>query len=131
MGRLRPPKNTGKWRVANPDPVINYDNEPPVFSFSYLQKSYGVKDCSQTQKAHLVDTLSDMGCRTWKDLKHLDRHKGGYEKIEELRHKLPEKFKEATPIAFRFSGMAPMIGVRVDEKFYLIWIDANMVLYKH
>ena len=107
MSRLKQPKQRGKGHVASPEPVVNFDNDYPVFSFSYLQKNYGIKDCSPQDKARLADKLADLSCLTWKELKCLDRHKGGFEQIKELQQNLPGKFKEAIPIAFRFSGMAP------------------------
>ncbi len=39
--------------------------------------------------------------------------------------------EDVTFIAFRFSGMKPMVGYRVDGMFHIIWFDCTFNLYDH
>ena len=131
MGKIKKSPPIGKGRIAKPEDVAPPDEEYPEFSFIHVQKGYDVRDCTQEDRAHLAATLSDMSKRTWKELKNLDRHKGGFELIRQLESELPKKWQGSIPMAFRFSRMKPVIGVRDRQVFHIIWIDPKMKKYKH
>ena len=108
------------------------DDKHPKFSLELVQPGFDVRDCKdRNDRGNLMMTLSDMSKMPWFEIKRLDRHKKGFETIEELRERLPQKLRDMTPIAFRFSDMKPVIGVRVEDVFYIVWIDHDMKLYKH
>lgn len=131
MGKIRKSLLVGKGHIAEPEDIGTSDDAFPEFSLTYVRKGFDVRDCTQEDRAHLAATLSDLSKRTWKELKTLHRHKGGFEIIRQLAPELPEKWQGALPIAFRFSGMKPVIGVRDRQVFHIIWIDPAMKKYRH
>jgi hypothetical protein len=60
--------------------------------------------------------------------------KQGYEKIPHVRIRagIPPAITEDVDIlAFRFCGKAPMVGFRLDEVFFVVWLDRGFTLYDH
>jgi hypothetical protein len=58
----------------------------------------------------------------------------GCEKIarDAIRRPIPPGVTEdVTFLAFRFHGMKPMVGYRVNEMFHIIWFDRDFTLYDH
>jgi hypothetical protein len=54
-----------------------------------------------------------------------------------LLHKPQGKIPNQVPedvskfIAIRFDGKRPMVGVRIKNIFYVIWLDRDFTLYAH
>lgn len=107
------------------------DDMAPEFSLSHVRPGFSPKDCERDERAALMTTLQDISSRTWGEIKKLHRHKGGFEQLPQLRDRLPPAWRDSMPIAFRFLGMAPVIGVRVRQTFHILWVDAKMRLYRH
>ena len=109
----------------------NTNNGFPAFSFTYLDKDFSFKHCTNEEKDALLKRLEIMSKMTWNDIINTPKHGNGIENINELKDKLPPKWKGTTPKAFRFYGMKPVIGVRDGRIFHIIWIDREGKLYKH
>jgi len=106
----------------------------PKFSFEKMVSSHSVSECEREEKAALADTLYKLGQMTWAEIMRADRHKSGCEIISSERIKAPGKHAitpDSNILAFRFSGMKPMIGYRLDETFYVVWLDRAFNVYEH
>lgn len=108
--------------------------ERPKFSFAYLDKDYCLSKCTKDEKAALADKLHQLSQLSWLDINNAARHGQGYEKINRtsIKGRIPPSLTEDVNIlAFRFFGKAPMVGYRVAEVFYIVWLDRQFVLYDH
>jgi hypothetical protein len=115
---------------------VSPDQQPPIFCLRYLDNDddFCLRECDKDQKAALVDTLHRLSQITWTQLKSIDRHKMGFEKITQkaIRGRIPPHItEEVVFIAFRFWAMAPMVGYRNGAIFHIIWLDRKFRLYKH
>lgn len=109
-------------------------SKKPIFSFQHLQAEYCISHCTKEQKLVFVDKLRILGQLSWGQIWNVNRHKLGCEKIatDAINVGLPAFIKEdVTLLAFRFAGMAPMIGYREDNIFHIVWLDRNFKVYNH
>ena len=124
-------------RIAPPPPLPNtpnYDLEPPVFCFRYLDKTHGLDSCDKDEKAALVSTLYKLSQLSWRELRLAPRHRVGYEIINRnsFRVPIPKHITEDVDlIAFRFSGLKPMVGYRNEAIFHIVWLDRSFEVYDH
>ncbi|MFB2921939.1 hypothetical protein [Aerosakkonema funiforme] len=110
------------------------EQQPPLFSLRYINKDYSLSQCTKDEKAAFADTLDRLSQLTWNQIKASPRHGLGYEKIERnsINSSIPTHIKDDVNfIAFRFCGMAPMVGYRDGAVFYIIWLDRDFTLYPH
>lgn len=129
---VRPSK--GK-RIAAIEPV-DYDSSVPMFSLERIQPGgYCFSNLPQDQKAFFGEAIYRRRQITWKDIKNLDRHGLGCEKIARtsIKAPIPGFIKDDFDLflAFRFNGLRPMVGYRVRDVFYVLWFDHNFTLYPH
>ena len=118
------------------DSSPNYDLMPPLFSLERVQqKGYCLSDLCQTDKAAFAQAIFKRRQIPWSDIKKLNKHALGFEKIVKSAIKTPippfitdeiEHF-----LAFRFQGLKPMVGYRQKNIFVVLWFDQNFTLYKH
>jgi len=135
MGHPKSQKNTlPKIADRNADDT---DKLPPLFSFRLLVKhsDYSFDSLEKEHKVALSNTLYRLSQYKWSELRHIDRHGKGYEKIDRdsLRFTLPDGVTdECEIIAFRFCDKAPMLGYRsVEGIFYIIAFDTKFKAYTH
>lgn len=131
---IKPPSVKKGKRLAAPEPPIDSGREPPAFCFRYAARGYKILDCNRDQKAALSVTLHQLTERTWNELISIGRHKRGCEKITrgQLKIPVPEHITEEVSLwAFRFCGMAPIIGYRSGRIFHIICIDPSLSAYDH
>lgn len=99
-----------------------------------MSRDFCLSKCDKAEKAAFADTLHKLSQLTWSQLKQLDRHKLGYEKISRgvLKAGIPPHLKDDVDfIAFRFDGKKAMVGYRDEHVFHVIWLDRTFTLYKH
>lgn len=134
--QIKKPKKSVKGRRYNyPIP----DNTPsiqdrPVFSFHYLQESHCISRCNTEQKLSFVEKMRLLSKLTWNQIRSAPRHGLGSEKIPRDRFLVPIPSYIANDevfIAFRFYHLAPMIGIRRDQIFHIIWFDKDFNVYNH
>ncbi|MDE1491932.1 hypothetical protein [Xenorhabdus bovienii] len=137
LKRIKSPQdiqsNIGRLRIG---PEFNDDSEnrPPEFSLRYLQNNYCVDSCQRDEKAALSDSLFRLSQLTWSQIKQQHRHALGFEKIHRTAIKPaipPHITEDVNLIAFRFSGMKPMVGYRRDSTFFIVWLDRDFTVYRH
>jgi hypothetical protein len=117
-----------------PEPTVSNDKKRPLFSLEHMQQTYSVKTCQVNDRAALASKLYEMSQLSWGELKQAPRHGQGFEHIPQNSIKAPMPKVLTSDIrlmVFRFSGKKPMVGYRVEEVFYLLWLDHNFTLYDH
>jgi hypothetical protein len=119
-------------------PPSSTEDEHITLSLRYLSEDrhFRLSDCDQPQQAALSNKIHRMTKRTWREARNGGRHGAGYEIIERrnLRAPIPPHITEdVTLIAFRFCGLAVMIGYRDSRTpvFYVVWLDPKFKLYDH
>ena len=112
----------------------NYDLEHPVFCFRYLDKTHGLDRCDKDRKAALASTLYKLSQLSWKQLRLAPCHGVRYEIIDRNRFQvaIPKHITEDIAlIAFRFNGLAPMVGYKDEAIFRIVWLDRSFQVYNH
>ncbi|MEG3937134.1 hypothetical protein QT995_03055 [Microcoleus sp. S36b_A3] len=125
-----------KGKRISPREIVDLppEQESPLFSLGYMNKDYSLSQCTKDEKAAFADTLYKLSQLTWSQINASGRHGSGYEKIAKssIRVAIPNHLKDdANFIAFRFCGMAPMVGYRDGAVLYIIWLDRDFTLYPH
>jgi len=133
--RIKPTKpNQGKKvRVQEP---LNYDNQPPIFSLEKLQQGkYCLSALDKEHKAMFADAIFRRKSILWNDIKRIDRHGLGTEKIPKssIRAPIPSFITDDINdfLVFRYKGRNPMVGYRQRDVFFVLWFDHDFSLYKH
>jgi len=106
----------------------------PVFSLRFLRRDFCISSCSEEEKVSFVDKMHKLSQLTWAQIKSTHRHGLGCEKIEKSSIKAPIPSvvtDEVTLLAFRFCGLAPMVGYRDRDVFHILWFDREFTLYPH
>lgn len=131
--KIKHPKDElKKFDLSNSKP--SPEELPPVFSFEHIQSPYSHKECQAQELADLVNKLCQLSKMSWRQIKQAHRHGCGCEQIQQNSIKVGiPKFitPDTTLLAFRFCGLAPMIGFRSKRIFYIVWLDRDFTLYKH
>ena len=128
------PKNESKRFRPTESFDVPAEQQHPLFSLRYLQKSHGISNCTQEEKSSFADSLHNLSQLTWGELKQAPRHGLGFEKIprDHIKKPIPPHIKEDVNfIAFRFCGKAPMVGYRSKAVFHVLWLDRDFTLYDH
>lgn len=125
----------GKHNIS-PTEDINYDNQPIIFSLERIQSgSYCFSSLDQEHKAQFSESIFKRKSLLWSDIKTLQRHGLGTEKIsiKAIKPPIPAFIKDDLSdfLVFRFHGKKPMIGYRIHNVFYVLWFDHNFSAYKH
>lgn len=127
--------STPSRRILELPEGVDYNKKHPIFSLEYLQNGFDLEACTKDQKASLADALRKYSQMTWADIISSHRHKGGQEKIarNSIKAPIPNDITEDIQdfIALRFCGKRPMVGYRVNDIFYIVWLDTNFKLYDH
>jgi len=113
---------------------IPAEQQPPIFSLEYLQRDYCVTACQPQEQAQFAIRLRKLSEISWKQIKAAPRHGLGHEKISQdaIREPIPKHITaDVSFLAFRFSGMKPMVGYRSGRIFYVVWLDRDFTLYDH
>ncbi len=129
-----PAPSSGKHIPAATTRIESPEQQPPVFSLRYLQPGYSLADCNREEKAAFADTLHKLSQMTWAEINVSSRHGRGYERIPRTQIKAPvppHVTEDVNLLAFRFCGLAPMVGYRDGAIFHVLWLDRAFTLYHH
>ena len=134
-GRIKGPKPDRGQRIAAVEPT-NYENNPPMFSLERVQAGdYCFSAMAQEHKAMFGEAIYRRRALSWKEIKNIDRHGLGFEKIARasITAPIPKFINDDVDhfLAFRFNGKRPMVGYRSRDIFYVLWFDWNFSLYDH
>ena len=103
----------------------------PHFDLSRVNLGhFPLRKCTNEEKAAFADKLSELSLLTWQQLTQAPRHGAGFEKIQDYPRpaNLPE---DVSILAFRFCGIAAMLGFRINRVFTVIDLDRSFKAYKH
>lgn len=133
--RIKKPTRAPAGRIVV-TPEINYDDHPPIFSLERLQNGrYCFSKMDVDHKASFAEAIFKRRNTSWAEIKKTGRHKLGFEKIDRksISAPIPKFITEEVDhfLAFRFSGMKPMVGYRLRDVFYVLWFDSSFDLYPH
>ena len=127
-------KSGGKVRITE-TPQTPSDDKHPIFCLQYLSRDFSLANCNREEKAAFADTLAHLSQMTWGQLRFAPRHGAGYEKIDRdsIRADIPAHLLEDVShfVAFRFYGLAPMVGYKENEVLHVVWLDREFRLYDH
>ena len=101
-----------------------------------MHPDWNVQCCEVRDRAALAMQMHQLSQLSWAQLRQVNHHKNGYEKIERsaIRAPLPPGVTDDVDlIAFRFSEMKPMVGYRGRDRrtFHILYLDHNRRLYDH
>jgi hypothetical protein len=134
MAKGRKPKRPA-GKVSEPPPPPNYEDETPKFCLHYVQDGYDVQALSREQQAALAKTLQKLAALTWRQIGLAPRHGSGFEWIpaDQIRPPVPARFQDvARFMIFRYSGLHPMGGYRINDVYHILWIERDFgELYQH
>ncbi|NQZ06206.1 MAG: hypothetical protein HRT35_03505 [Algicola sp.] len=121
---------------VKPNEPRNYDNEAPLFSLERVQSGkYCFASLDQENKAMFAEAIFRRKSIAWKEIKQIDRHGLGTEKIAKscIKTAIPrfitEDFEDF--LAFRYHGLHPIVGYRDKNVFFVLWFDHDFTLYAH
>ena len=106
----------------------------PKFSLEHLVRDFCISNCTKDEKAALADKQHQLSQQTWQQIMQSSRHKQGCETIDRKAIVAPIPAcitEDVTILAFRFAGLAPMVGFRRNEVFFVVWLDRGFCLYDH
>jgi hypothetical protein len=127
------PKARSKKIDAGDRPKTTLQNlEYPVFCFRHMKSPYSIDDCDHDDQRALIKKLCTLSSMTWAQIRASGRHSLGYEKIDNLNVTKPISVSDDVQlIAFRFSGMKPMVGYRNEFIFHILFLDHDYTVYNH
>ena len=112
---------------------IDYNLCKPIFSFEFLQDGFNFKNRKKLQNEHFktflykIETLSNL---TWLDIIRLPRE-NGMENIK-LKIQTPNFITDDIQLkSIRFGKLERMIGYKMDNVFYLLYIDIDGSCYSN
>lgn len=134
--KKKPPRKTPTKVREKENPTKHSTNlAQPIFSLHYLQSDFCITICGREDQARFLDKLVGLSRLTWQQISSSGRHKMGTEIIPRsaIIPRIPSSIpKDAPLLAFRFSGLKPMVGFRSDQIFHIIWFEREFdTLYKH
>lgn len=122
--------------ISPPADPINFDTKPPLFSLEKLADGkYCLSALDQAHKAFFADSIYKRKNLPWAEIKKIDRHSLGIEKIarDSIKAPIPKFITDDVDhfLAFRFHDKKPMVGYRMRDVFYVLWFDHDFTLYDH
>lgn len=136
MKRINKPERKKSAHIPPPTEPINYDAKPPIFSLEKLATGkYCLSEMEQEDKASFADAMFRRRNLAWSAIRNAGRHGLGVEKIKRtsIKAEIPSYVTAEVEdfLAFRFSGLKPMVGYRIRDIFYVLWFDHDFTLYDH
>lgn len=133
-GSRKPARNDEK--LQTPSQARDYNQATPVFCLHHLHPDYDVKSLDDKEKqAQLALTINRCAQRRWIDIHQAGRHGAGTESIpaDQILAPVPPKFADQEKFtAFRYHGKLPMVGVRINDVFHLLWVERHFgEVYDH
>ena len=106
---------------------VDFNQKTPVFCLHHLQSGYDVKALEdKDSQAQLALTLHKCAQMRWIDIHQAGRQGAGTESIpaDQIKAPIPPKFSDQEKfMAFRYKGKLPMLGVRINDVFHVLWIE--------
>lgn len=116
--------------------TTDYESSNVVFS---LERVVNGKHCfsklNKDHKAFFAEAMFRRKDFTWASIQQEDRHGLGCEKIarSSINVAIPKEVPDDTEyfLAFRYKAKHPMVGIRRQNIFYVLWFDHDFKVYPH
>jgi hypothetical protein len=122
----KPAANDEKLRTSLSG-AHDYNQSTPVFCLHHLHRDYDVKAIGDKEgQAQLALTMHKCAQMQWKQIHQAGRHASGTEQIpaDQIRAPIPPKFSDQEKfMAFRYNGKLPIVGVRINDVFHVLWVE--------
>lgn len=133
--RIREPSGNQGRLIQSQEPP-DYDSHPPLFSLERLQSGhYCLSSMDAEGKAAFADAIFRRRSLSWKEIRQAPRHGLGTEKIarSSIKAAIPPFITDEITdfLAFRYHGKRPMVGYRLRDVFFVLWLDRDFTLYDH
>ena len=134
MSKIKKPDRNYNDRYKQPQETKSTDNEVIVYSFENLQDEYD--DLDNDNKIALLDSIIKRRKMTWNEIKQAHRHGLGTEHISRssIKRAFPKSLTDDVfdaLLSIRYNAKAPVIGYRISNVFYILWIDTKFDVYNH
>ena len=134
-GKLKVNSQNKNNRFVAEEPP-DYNKMVPIFSLERVQAGdYCFSKLDLNDKAAFAESIFKRKSITWNEIQQNNRHGLGHEKIaiSSIKASIPKYITEdqRNLLAFRFNGMKPMVGYRINNIFYVLWFDHNFSVYDH
>lgn len=123
-----------KTRFKAELPDQTQDEKKPIFALFHLQKKYDLDPCQKNEIAAFAKKLCHLSQMDWGQLRAAGRQGCGSETISRTSIKvgIPSHVTdEVTFLSISFDGKKKMIGYRVDDVFFILWLDRKFEVYDH
>ncbi|MEB4208742.1 hypothetical protein [Mycobacterium sp. 94-17] len=105
----------------------DYQESTPVFCLHHLHNGYDVKALEDKDaQAQLALAMHKCAQLQWKQIHQTGRKASGTEMIpaDQIKAPIPPKFADQDKfMAFRYNGKLPMVGVRINDVFHVLWVE--------
>lgn len=109
-------------------PAPDYDEATPKFCLHHVHAEHCVTELAEKQRADFAVAVQKRCEMTWRDIKLASRHGFGSELIDAgaIKPGIPRAFEDTDKFTvLRYSGKLPMVGVRVQDVFHVLWIERH------
>jgi hypothetical protein len=125
----KPQRNPNRKTTIEPNTSrlnINTDKLTPIFCLAHIVSGYCISNLDTEKRAAFALTLQQRCKMTWGEIKAANRLKAGTElmPVNQIKPSIPERFQDTDKfLVFRYHGLHPMLGVRINEVFHVLWIE--------
>lgn len=137
MGSIKKPRSKKGARFAAQEVRVDYNKSNFQFSFQrIIGDDYCFSELSQEDQCNLINSIFKRRDLPWNEIEQGGRHQLGAEKIpcDQIKKMKPRFIKDDTKkyLVLRFSpDRKAMVGYRIKDVFYVLWLDKDFTLYKH
>lgn len=100
-----------------------------MFCLHHLHGDHDVQALADKDKqAKLALAIHKYAQLRWGDIHQSGRHASGTEWIpaDQIRAPIPTRFADQPRfMAFRYCGNLPMVGVRINDVFHVLWVEGQ------
>lgn len=133
-GANKPPEKASRFKVN--ENTKDVDNSNIIFSLERLASSkYCFSKLDKNHKASFAEAIYRRKDFTWKTIQQEQKHGLGCEKISKnsIKPTIPKEIPGDTEsfLAFRYKAKHPMVGIRRQNIFYVLWFDHDFTVYPH
>lgn len=129
--RGKPPRAKGKGKrpLNKPSSAGSANDATPKFCLAHIVDGHCVESLPDDNKrADFALALQKRCSMTWQQITFADKHGLGLEMIDAgaIKPTVPESFSDREKFTvMRYSGLLPMVGVRVVDTFHILWIEGD------
>ncbi len=122
------PSRTRENQLPAPSAPRNFDEATPKFCLAHLAPSFGIVDLPEDrQRSEFAKSIERLSKMTWRQIRLAYKHGNGSEPLpkNQILRNIPERFADQEKfVVLRYDGNLPMVGVRIEDTFHVIWVEA-------